>query len=155
MTTGGSIQNFAIPNIENVDNDPIFSVDGDIAVNWLYGQDNGVRIALTKGHFSAEENFDHNIDGLGIDLGLRKDKIEGEKYKIEVSNIQNCSGSPCGPSQQKIQGKDHGDYYESGVVYGNYAIYVSNSTTKFPYDQKLNLVMKSKKFSYKIADSFS
>lgn len=41
MTTGGSIQNFTIPNIENVDDDPIFSVSGDVAMNWMF-DDNGV-----------------------------------------------------------------------------------------------------------------
>lgn len=69
MTTGGSIQNFTIPNIENVDDDPIFSVSGDVAMNWMF-DDNGVWIALTGGHFSADESSDQNMDGLGIDLGL-------------------------------------------------------------------------------------
>ena len=148
MTTGGSIQNFTIPNIENVDDDPIFSVSGDVVMNWKF-IDNGIRIALTGGHFSANESSDHNVDGLGIDLGLSH-----SIYEIEISNIQNCSSSPCKKFEQKIQGNDHGTYYTSGVVYGNYAIYVSNSTTKFPSNQNLNIVMKGEKICFTIACRF-
>ena len=121
MTIGGSIQNFTIPNIENVDDDPIFSVSSDVAMNWMF-DDNIVQTALTGGHFIADESSDHNMDGLGIDLGLEGEKkTESPLYKIEISNIQNCSSFPCGQSEQKIQGKDYGDYYNNGLVYGNYA----------------------------------
>ena len=33
VTEGGSMQNFSIPHIKNVADDPVFSVDGDIAMN--------------------------------------------------------------------------------------------------------------------------
>ena len=67
MTEGGSIQNFTIPNIENFDDDPIFSVPGDIAINWRY-DNNGVRVALTRGHLSDENIDDDNTHGLGNHL---------------------------------------------------------------------------------------
>ena len=36
-------------------------------------------------------------------------------------------------------------------VYGNYAVYASNSTTNFSTDQKLGLEIKSKKMNFVIA----
>ena len=154
MTSGGSIQNFTIPNRENVDDDPIFSVSGDLAMN-CRSSDNGIRIALTGGHFSANESTQHNTDGLGIDLGLvEENQTEKPTYKIEISNIQSCSSFACKNTEQKIQGKDHGTHYKNGVVYGNYAIYVSNGTTKFPSNQHLSIIMKGETFSFTIACRF-
>ena len=92
VTAGGPIQNFTIPNITNVDDDPIFSVSGDIALNWWY-YDNGVRISLTGGHLSAQNDNDENTHGLGINLWLKKENRAEEgnpNYKIEISNIQDC-----------------------------------------------------------------
>ena len=153
MTEGGSIQNFTIPNIENFDDDPIFSVPGDIAINWRY-DNNGVRVALTGGHLSDENIDDDNTHGLGNHLCLKRNERAEEdnpNCKIEISNIQNCSFPLCGPKSQKAQGKNHGNILKSGPVYGNYAIYVSNSTAEFPADQKLHLEMKSKKINFMIA----
>ena len=155
MTAGGPIQNFTIPNITNIDDDPIFSVSGDIALNWL-DYDNGVRIALTGGHLSAENDNDENTHGLGINLCLKKEnraEEENPNYKIEISNIQDCPRPSCPPGNQNVQGRNHGPDFNSGPVYGNYAIYVSNSTANFPTDQNLDLVMKSKKSRFTIAYS--
>lgn len=152
VTAGGPIQNFTIPNITNVDDDPIFSVSGDIALNWWY-YDNGVRISLTGGHLSAQNDNDENTHGLGINLWLKKENRAEEgnpNYKIEISNIQDCPRSSCPFEKQKIQGKNHGPSFNSGPVYGNYAIYVSNSTAKFPISQNLGLLMKSKKSNFTI-----
>ena len=154
VTAGGSIQNFMIPNIANVEDDPIFSVSGDIAMNWWYA-DNGVRIVLTGGHLSARDENDYNSNGLGIHLALKGEKkIEGKhaNYKLEISNIQNCLRSLCQRGKLKVQGKNHGKvvHLKSGPVYGNYAIYVSNSTAKFPTDQNLGLVIEGKKYDFTI-----
>ena len=147
VTGGGPIQNFTIPNITNADDDPIFSVSGDIALNWWHG-DNGVRIALTGGYLSAQNYHDENTHGLGINLWLDKENRAEElnpDYKIEISNIQDCPQPYCPFSKRKVQGKSHGPFFNSGPVYGNYAVYVSNSKNNFPTDQNLGLVMKSKK----------
>ena len=44
-----------IPNITNVDDDPIFSATGDFAINQWHDE-NGVRIALAGGHLSAQND---------------------------------------------------------------------------------------------------
>ena len=147
------MQNFTIRNIKNVDDDPIFSVSGDIAMNWWY-HDNGVRIALTGGHLSDKNHNDHKTHGLGVHLHLKKAnraEEENPSSKIEISNIQDCPAPRCKPEKVKVQGKNHGKDLKSGAVYGNYAIYVSNSTAKFPTDQNLDLEMKSKKINFTIA----
>ena len=122
-------------------------------MNWNFS-DNGVRITLTGGHFSDTVPNDCSVDGMGIDLGL----LEGptgrrvkSTYEIEISNIKKCPSSETKVSEKNIQGKNHGKHYKNGVVYGNYAIYVSNSTTKFPSNQNLKLKMKGGKFSFTIA----
>ena len=153
VTTGGSIQNFTIANITNIDDDPIFSISGDIAMNWNFS-DNGVRIALTGGHFNDTAPNDCSVDGMGIDLGLLEDhngRRVKSAYEIEISNIKKCPITETKVSGKNIQGKNHGYHYKSGVVYGNYAIYVSNSTTKFPSNQNLKVKMKGGKFSFTIA----
>ena len=153
MRAGGPIQNFTIPNITNIDDDPIFSVSGDIALNWL-DYDNGVRIAVTGGHLSAENDNDENTHGLGINLWLKKENKTEERNptrKIEISNIQDCPRPSCPNGNQNVQGRNRGPVFNSGPVYGNYTIYVSNSTANFPTDQNLGLVIKSKKSNFTIA----
>lgn len=58
-----------IPNITNVDDDPIFSATGDFAINQWHDE-NGVGIALTGGYLSTQNDNDQNIHGLGINLWL-------------------------------------------------------------------------------------
>ena len=126
-----------------IDDDPIFSVPGDIAMNWRY-HNNGVRIALTGGHLSDEDSDDDKTYGLGTYLSIDWiNKIEMYPYKIEISNIQNCS-TFCPATVITIQGKDHSYALNSGPVYGSYAIYLANNTMIFPTDQELTLQMKSK-----------
>ena len=153
VTEGGSMQNFTIPHIKNVADDPVFSVHGDIAMNWRY-QDNGVRITLTGGHLSDEGSNNDNTHGLEVHLWLKineRAEEENTECKIEVSNIQDCPFPSCGAENQKVQGKNHGIFFKSGPIYGNYAIYISNNTTNFPTDQKLGLEMKSKRTNFMIA----
>ena len=136
-----------IPNITNIKDDPIFSVAGDLAMNWLYG-DNGVRIALNGSYLSGRN--DDNTHGLGnhacfyIQTGIEASPT----CRLEISNIQNCSWPSCGTSERIVQGRDHGRHFKSGPVYGNYAIYVSKSTADFPTSQKLALLIKSKTYYF-------
>ena len=44
--------------------DPVFSVGGDLAFNWAYGN-NGARIVLTGGRLSGADVNDDNTHGLG------------------------------------------------------------------------------------------
>ena len=153
VTVGDSIQKFMISNIKYVDDDPIFSVSGDIAMSWWY-HDNGVKIALTGGHLSDEDSNDQNTHGLGIHSRLsnaKKAEAVDLVSKIEISNIQNCPFPNCKTKMRKVQGRNHGARFKSGPVYGNYASYVSNTIAKFATDQNLDLAMKSKKFHFTIA----
>ena len=128
--------------VNDVD-DPIFSVSGDIAINWGY-TDNGHRIVLTGGHLSKENVNDDNTHGLGNDFAVNPKT--GTKFtqfcSHEISNIQNCPFPSCGGKNVKIQGSDHGSHFKSGPVYGNYAIFVSHDAKRFPsYRKKLMLEM--------------
>lgn len=63
VTKGGPRQVFMARNITNNIDDPIFSIPGDIAINWNY-TNNGHRIVLTGGHLSARDSNDENTHGL-------------------------------------------------------------------------------------------
>ena len=140
-----------ILNIANISDDPIFSVTGDLAMNWWYAN-NGVRIALDGGYLSAEDANDDNTHGLGnhaladCKTGIEPDN--GSAYRLEISNIQNCPFPSCGTKKRKVQGRDHGSAYKSGQVYGGYAIYVSKSKVRFPTSQPLALLIKSKTYDF-------
>lgn len=67
-TKGGPKQVFMVQDMANDKDDPIFSVPGDLAINWRYGN-NGVRIALTGGHLSADVD-DDNTHGFGNHFAL-------------------------------------------------------------------------------------
>lgn len=86
------MQNFSIPHIKNVADDPVFSVDGDIAMNQRY-HDNGFRIALTGVHLSDEDSNDVKIHGLEVYLWLKineRAEEENRECKKEILNIQDC-----------------------------------------------------------------
>ena len=138
-----------IPNIANIKNDPIFSVTGDLAMNWWYAN-NGVRIALNGGYLSARDANDDNTHGLGnharADCKTGIEPSNGSTYRLEISNIQNCPLSSCGSEKRKVQGGDHGSSFRSGPVYGGYAIYVSKSKLEFPTSQPLALLIKGKTY---------
>lgn len=140
-TSGGPVQVFEARNARNMKDDPIFGVDGDLALNWGYG-DNGCRIALTGGHLSAAGSGDDNTHGLGNHFAINPKTAKvnpkvGEMWGHEISNIQNCPHPDC--KTVKLQGTDHGKsshlwthQWISGPVYGNYAIYVSLAASRFP-----------------------
>ncbi|XP_063683683.1 uncharacterized protein LOC134818173 [Bolinopsis microptera] len=135
VTEGGPLQEDVSKTAQNMADDPIFSVDGDLAFNWAYGN-NGVRIVLTGGHLSVLGSNDHNTHGLGNHFAVNPHTgiTTHMEWAHEISNIQG-SGMPT-----VVQGIDHGsgNQYINGPVYGNYAIYVSEHADTFPGD-KLDL----------------
>ena len=132
VTEGGPIQESVGKTAQNLEDDPIFSVDGDLAFNWGHSN-NGVRIALTGGHLSAVSVDDDNTHGLGNHYACTPTTgIENyPSWAHEIANIQDIETQA---GRTTIQGGDHGDgwRYVSGPVYGNYAIYVSEEATSFP-----------------------
>ena len=133
VTDGGPIQESIAEDAENMEDDPIFSVGGDLAFNWAY-HDNGCRIALTGGHLSKANVNDDNTHGLGNDYHINP--LTNTRYSglwnFDISNIQNCPYPTC--KHKKIQGSDRGPGWrgQTGPVYGNYAIYVSFDAERFP-----------------------
>ena len=144
-TKGGAKQVFMVENMANNNDDPIFSLPGDLAINWWY-HDNGARIALTGGHLSQPNIDDDSTHGLGNNFWVkRKTGISiTENWKHEIANIQNCPSPACHRSKVKIQGTDHGSGLKSGPVYGNYAIYVSRDAGRFPSYRKLLMLEMDK-----------
>ena len=130
-TKGGPKQVFIIQNLTNSNDDPIFSIPGNIAINWRY-QNNGHRVALTGGHLSAINSNDENTHGLGSHVCLnRKNTTSRNMCRYEISNIQDCPLQSCPTRNVRVQGTDHGSDYVDGPVYGNYAIYVSKDAKRF------------------------
>lgn len=153
VTEGGPIHESVSKNAQNLVDDPIFSVGGDLAFNWAYGN-NGARIVLTGGHLSAADQNDDNTHGLGNHFAcnpLTGIAIPGyeKKWNHEISNIQNSPLSGTPPIEVQVQGTDYGTggHYRSTPVYGNYAIYVSEDATSFlepgqKLDIEVNVVPK-------------
>ena len=141
VTEGGPLQESISANARyrNMGDDPVFSVGGDLAFNWVY-TDNGHRIVLTGGNLSPVGVNDDNTHGLGNHFGCNP--LTGVElnplWSHEISNIQNCSirDPKCDfhTNPIRLQGTDHGDGWRfgSGPVYGNYAIYVSKDAATFP-----------------------
>ena len=139
VTEGGPLQEIISSNAQHLEDDPVFSVGGDLAFNWAY-TDNGHRIVLTGGNLSPVNATDDNTHGLGNHFGC--DPLTGKElnplWSHEISNIQDCgiNDPNCNFHRNPImlQGTDHGDgwRFKSGPVYGNYAIYVSEDATTFP-----------------------
>ena len=134
VTEGGPIQESVSNNAQNLGDDPVFSVGGDLAFNWAYSN-NGVRVVLTGGRLSAADRDDDNTHGLGNHFlcnPLTGKPVPAYEtvWNHEISNIQNSARS----SPTLVQGTDHGSghKYISGPVYGNYAIYVSEDASSFP-----------------------
>ena len=144
-TEGGPKQVFMVENMAHNSDDPIFSLPGDLAINWWY-ENNGARIALTGGHLSLANVDDDNTHGLGNHFAVngKTGTSLNVDLKHEISNIQNCSYPTCPSSKVKIQGTDHGRRVKSGPVYGNYAIYVSRDAGRFPSYRKLLMLEMDK-----------
>ena len=134
VTVGGPIFGYTAPGVHNLADDPIFGVGGDLAFNWGYSN-NGNRIVLTGGYLSPENLNDDNTRGLGnhFSINPKTNVVDSDRWKHEISNIQDCQAS-C--SSASIQGTDHGtgSTLITGPVFGNYAIYVSADSKTFPSD---------------------
>jgi hypothetical protein len=130
-TEGGHIEEYTMPGLTGSNLDPIFSVGGDLALNWQYSN-NGARIALTGGHLSDASTNDDDTHGLGNEFGA--DTASGawsSSWWHDVANIQgDCHGGSC-----SVQGTDHGSALNTGTMYGQYAIYVSSTAESFPCAQ--------------------
>ena len=134
---------YIISNITNNIDDPVFSIPGDIAINWWY-VNNGCRMALTGGHLSPEDSDDDNTHGFGnhFFINVTTGTDWNFHYRHEISNIQNCTNKSCPKTAMKLQGTDHGRVFRNGPVYGNYAIFVSKNAQRFPVcREKLMLQM--------------
>ena len=151
VTEGGPIQESVSNHAQNMGDDPVFSVGGDLAFNWAYNY-NGARIVLTGGRLSGADVNDDNTHGLGNHFACNPlTGVASSAYKRmwdhEIANIQDRS------SPTLVQGTDHGtgSKYISGPVYGNYAIYVSEDASSFPgtghkLDIEIEVVPKYKFF---------
>ena len=136
VTEGGPLQGSIGANAQNLEDDPIFSVGGDLAFNWN-NDDNGHRIVMTGGYLTPLGVSTDSTRGLGNHFSVNPttEVVNEEIWKHEISNIQDCPFLACGV---RMQGTDHGGgrpngpYLTSGPVYGNYAIYVSKDATSFP-----------------------
>lgn len=138
VTQGGPIQDTFSNGAKNLEDDPIFSVNGDLAFNWAY-DNNGCRIALTGGHLSPPNVNDDNTHGLGQDFygdPLTNTAWSYPGNAVDASVIQDCSLVK-GCKNLRFQGKNGGE------VYGSYAIYVSMYADSFPEPgTKLDLEIK-------------
>ena len=134
VTKNGPIHLAVAEDAPGLENDPVFSVGGDLAFNWVYGG-NGNRIVLTGGYLAdvspgANEDNTHGIGGhLACDCTVETEV--DPQWRYEVDNIQDCPWPAC--TRQIMQGTDHGSGFKfiSGAVYGNYAIFVSSDATSF------------------------
>ena len=126
--------------------DPIFSVDGDLAFNWIY-YDNGCRIALSGGYLAAEHVNDHNTHGIGVNNHIRDFANcvpDSDQCRAEVTLIQDCPLLPymsngtyvaCGKTESLGNDSTGGTTmcdYTKDMKYGDYAIYVSEKYDFFP-----------------------
>ena len=136
-TVGGPKQVYIISNITKNIDDPIFSIPGDIAINWWYFN-NGCRMALTGGNLSPADADDDNTHGFGNHFFVNGTTGQdwNSLYKHEISNAQDCPLNSCPNIAMKLQGTDHGGAFTNGSAYGNYAIYVSKDAQRFPICQK-------------------
>ena len=97
VTSGGPIQESVAEDAANLSDDPIFSVGGDLAFNWVYG-DNGHRIVMTGGFLApptpVRDVSEDNTHGLGNHFGCRCNvNVENTAaWKHEISNIKTALG---------------------------------------------------------------
>lgn len=85
-----------VQNMANNNDDPIFSIPGDLAINWWYSN-NGARIALTGGNLSPANKDDGNTRGLGnlFYMNVKTGISSGNSTKHEISNIHDCPYPSC------------------------------------------------------------
>ena len=128
VTEGGHLQQSIGAAAQNLEDDPIFSVGGDVAFNWN-NDDNGHRLVMTGGILALAKESSDKTRGFGNDFGCNpKTGVShgGQNWAHEISNQVR--------SDMFWQGSDNGGVYAArkGPVYGNYAIYVSEDAETFP-----------------------
>ena len=127
VTDGGPLQESISRNAQNMADDPIFSVGGDLGFNWN-NDDNGHRIVLTGGIIASKNENSDKSRGFGNDFWCNPAtgvSFGDGAYGHEISNQVR--------SDLFWQGRDNGSRYSRGTpVYGNYAIYVSEDADNFP-----------------------
>jgi len=119
--------NYRSPKKSSAKKDPIFSVDGQLVFNWLYG-DNGVRIGVSgnyRGSGSLPKNpGDDTFVGLGNSFDIKSNEGNSHwKHDVGVYKKYRVGSS---------QGKDHGSRVSDGHMVGQYAIFVSDAAARFP-----------------------
>jgi len=128
VTEGGPLQVSVSKMAQNLHDDPIFSVGGDLAFNWAY-TNNDHRIVMTGGYLSPVGVNDDGTRGIGNHFYCHPHI--GRSIGNSISYHEISIIAPL--SDGYIQGSDHGYGAEKdGPVYGNYAIYVSEDATSFP-----------------------
>jgi len=135
-TKDRSIYSYIMKGMKHMKSDPIFAVDGGLVFNWWYSN-NGARIGNSKaytGNGLPEADQTHWIDdyqGLGNDFAADTKNGGGSTaywHDVGVFQKKRCSGATC-----EIQGKDRGTSMgKPGILYGQYAIYISDRATSFP-----------------------
>ena len=116
---GSHIYTF-IKNATLYDDDPIFSVDGDLVLNW-WSNHVGIRIAVCNGSFPQ-------ISGLG--LGSLQAMNTSECPTALSTDTVSLYGVEAGTTTQgKIQGHQAGSIYVTVPAYGSYSVYISDSKT--------------------------
>ena len=143
-TTGGHIQKQISPSANDMSDDPIFSLDGDLALNWEYGN-NGCRIALSDGHLSKPDANDDNTHGIGTGYMLENSGLECFNFVdtcyAEITAIQDCPSSSCHEGTKAVGNDSFAAHstcaYEPVSGYGSYAVYVSSSSKLFPDLEKI------------------
>ena len=68
-------------------NDPVFSVDGDLALNWEY-HNNGCRIALTNRYLSKSSENRPKTYGIGTGYVLKNEDAICENQNLTCYAMQ-------------------------------------------------------------------
>ena len=145
VTENGHLHEEILPNAENVSDDPIFSVDGDLIFNYEFA-DNGVRIVMSGAYRSGPDTNDDNTYGFGMDLaksyyGESSCTVTNSDCSYEAAPYQHCPFDynadkvVCGARKvlgTDATGDDNHCKVSKGSDYGSYAIYVGNNSERFP-----------------------
>jgi len=121
------IYSYIAYDMENEKEDPIFSVNGGLVFNWWWAG-NRVRIGNSAAYSGdglpeiGQNGALDNYQGIGNDFA----NFKGYSHDVGL-NQPDCSGTNC-----RVQGTDHGTLLKNGPLYGQYAIYISNTATTFP-----------------------
>jgi len=123
VATYNNTYTYTSPSMLDREKDPIFAVDGALTFNWRW-HDNGVRIGnsgLCNGGLPKTGTTD-DYNGLGNEYSAN-----WNNYWSDVGVNQDY----CQAANYNAQGSDHGIFMKGSKLLGQYAVYVSDSTTIF------------------------